>query len=281
MKVIAEPGEMTRTVLGEKRAGRTVGCVPTMGALHAGHLSLVGAARRECDVVVVTIFVNPTQFGPAEDLDKYPRTFDTDVAACDELEVDYVFAPDSGTMYPEGAATWVEVERLTEGLCGASRPGHFRGVTTVVAKLFNITQPDRAYFGEKDYQQMVVIKRMVDDLNFPVEIVPMPIVREPDGLAMSSRNRYLSPDERRDALVLHNSLERARSMVAGGERSAQTVIEAVEELVNSAASARIDYVDIVNALTLEPVDPIEGTVLLAIAVYVGSTRLIDNIVLNV
>jgi len=281
VRVISDPREMTRTVLADKREGTTVGCVPTMGALHEGHLSLVRAARRECDVVVVTIFVNPTQFGPSEDFDNYPRTLDTDLVACTNEGVDYVFTPTADAMYPQGSATWVEVERLTDGLCGSSRPGHFRGVTTVVAKLLNITQPDKAYFGEKDYQQMVVIRRMVADLGMPVEIVGMPIVREPDGLAMSSRNRYLSPDERRDALVLPRSLEDARTRVEEGERSAEIIANEIRNRVGQVGRARIDYVSVVDANTLEPVDRIEGTVLVAMAVYIGSTRLIDNVVVTV
>ena len=272
---------MTQTVLADKRAGKTVGCVPTMGALHDGHRSLVRAARRDCDMVVVTIFVNPTQFGPAEDLDNYPRTFEADLAVCEEEGTDYVFAPADDAMYPEGAATWVTVDGVTEGLCGANRPGHFRGVTTVVAKLFNIVQPDRAYFGEKDYQQLTAIKKMTVDLNFPVEIVPMPVVRESDGLAISSRNKYLSDEERRDALALHRSLELARTRIAGGERSAQVIIVEMRALIDEVSSARIDYVAITDAATLEPVERIDGTVLVAVAVHIGSTRLIDNTVVTV
>jgi len=281
MKVISDPQQMTETMLAEKRAGKSVGCVPTMGALHDGHISLIRAARRDCDVVVVTIFVNPTQFGPSEDLDDYPRTFEADLGACEEERADYVFAPSNEAMYPEGAATWVTVERVTEGLCGASRPGHFRGVTTVVAKLFNITRPDRAYFGEKDYQQLIAIKKMVADINFPIEIVPMPIVREPDGLAISSRNKYLSADERCDALALHRSINFARTRIAEGERSAQVVLDEIRALIDEVSSARIDYVAVVDAKTLEPVERIESTVLVAVAVYIGSTRLIDNTVVTV
>ena len=281
MKVIIDPQEMTRTISAEKRAGKTIGCVPTMGALHDGHISLIRAARRGCDLVVVTIFVNPTQFGPTEDLDDYPRTFEADIAVCEREGTDYVFAPSNDAMYPEGAATWVTVEGVTEGLCGATRPAHFRGVTTVVAKLFNIVQPDKAYFGEKDYQQLMAIKKMVADLDFPVEIVPMPIVREPDGIAMSSRNKYLSEDERRDALALHRSLEFARTRIAEGERSAQTILDEMRTLIDEISSARIDYVAVVDAETLEPVESVESTVLVAVAVYIGSTRLIDNTVVSV
>ncbi len=281
MKLISDPQEMTQTVLADKRARKTVGCVPTMGALHDGHLSLIRAARRDCDLVVVTIFVNPTQFGPAEDLDDYPRSIEEDLAACEREGTDYVFAPSDDAMYPKGAATWVTVEGVTEGLCGASRPGHFRGVTTVVAKLFNIVQPDKAYFGEKDYQQLTAIRNMAVDLNFPVEIVPMPIVREPDGLAISSRNKYLSAEERRDALALQRSLELARTRLADGERSAHVVVAKMRALIDEASSARIDYVAVVDAETLEPVERIEGTVLVAVAVYIGSTRLIDNTVVTV
>jgi pantoate--beta-alanine ligase len=281
MIVVADPKEMTSMALAERQEGKTVGCVPTMGALHEGHLSLVRAARRDCDIVIVTIFVNPTQFGPSEDINEYPKPFDDDVAACEEEGVDYVFAPPVDAMYPEGSTTWVNVEGLTERLCGASRPGHFRGVTTVVAKLFNITQPDRAYFGEKDYQQMVVLKQMVADLDFPVEIVAMPIVREPDGLALSSRNKYLSREERNDALALRKSLDLATSLFEAGERSAKTIVDEMTTKIESASTARVDYVSIVDAATLEAVDRIGNSVLVAVAVYVGATRLIDNTVLNV
>lgn len=281
MIVVTDPEEMTNIALAERREAKTVGCVPTMGALHEGHLSLVRAARRDCDVVVVTIFVNPTQFGPAEDLDTYPRPFDDDIAACEAEGVDYIFAPPADSMYRENSGTWVNVERVTEGLCGASRPGHFRGVATVVAKLLNITQPDKAYFGEKDYQQMVVLRQMVADLNFPVEIMPMPIVRETDGLALSSRNNYLSQDERKDAVVLRQSLDLATSLSNEGERSARVIIDAMTELIEDVPTARVDYVSIVDETTLEPVDRIADCVLVVVAVYIGATRLIDNTVLNV
>ncbi|MBN1809103.1 MAG: pantoate--beta-alanine ligase [Planctomycetes bacterium] len=260
---------------------RTIGFVPTMGALHDGHMSLVRRARTENDAVVVSIFVNPTQFGPGEDFDAYPRDRAADLEKCASEGVDLVFAPGGGDMYPEGHCTTVDVLRLTDNLCGLSRPGHFRGVATVVLKLLNIVQPHRAYFGEKDYQQFLVVKRMVRDLFIPVEIVPCELFRDRDGLAMSSRNNYLSAEERVDALVLKEALDHFRRRVEEGELSAVTLMGEMAELIESVPSTQIDYVAIVDADTLEDLSTIKGRVLAALAVMVGDTRLIDNTVVEV
>lgn len=249
-----------------------------MGYFHEGHLSLMRAARKENDVVVVSLFVNPTQFGPNEDLDRYPRDFDRDQRLAAEVGVDAIFAPTPEEMYPPGYATYVEVERLSQGLCGQSRPGHFRGVATVVCKLFNIVQPDRAYFGQKDFQQQLIIRRMVRDLNFPLTIVTVPTVREPDGLAMSSRNAYLSPEERKSALALIRSLKQGEALIRSGERQAQKIRQAMAETLGSDPRVCIDYVEVRDPESLEPVFTIDGEVLLAVAAFVGQTRLIDNLV---
>ena len=263
-----------------RRAGKRLGFVPTMGALHEGHLSLVRSARASSDVVAASIFVNPTQFGPNEDLAKYPRSFDRD---CDLLEregVELLFAPSVGEMYPAGAVTWVTVEGLSDKLDGRSRPGHFRGVTTVVAKLFHIVEPDAALFGQKDAAQVAIIRRMVRDLNLPVEIVTCPIVREPDGLAMSSRNAYLDAEQRKRALVLHGSLMRVQGLAEAGEREAAKLVAAGRKEFAKESSVRLDYFEIVDPDTLNPAQDISGGALAAVAAFVGSTRLIDNIVLR-
>lgn len=257
-----------------------LGLVPTMGALHAGHLSLVGAAKAQCDAVAVSIFVNPTQFGPSEDFSKYPRSFESDCAALEKGGADIVFAPTVGEMYSKDETTWVTVEGLSEKLDGRSRPGHFRGVTTVVAKLFHVIEPDAAFFGQKDAAQVAVIRRMVRDLNFPVEIVVCPIIREPDGLAMSSRNVYLSPEDRRRALVLSRSLQRVEKEFRAGQRAAAQLQEAGRAVVVQQPGVRLDYFEIVDPDTLDPIDPIAGKALVAVAAYVGATRLIDNVVLT-
>ena len=281
MMVMRKPGEVQRCCEAARLQDKRIGFVPTMGYFHEGHLALMRRAREENDFLVVSLFVNPTQFGPDEDYRRYPRDFDRDKGLAEEEGVDLLFAPSVEDMYPEGYATYVEVTgRLTSSLCGVSRPGHFRGVTTVVAKLFNIVKPHRAYFGEKDAQQLRVIKRMVMDLNFDIEIVAVPTVREPDGLAMSSRNEYLSPEERKAALVLWRSLNLARSLVEAGERKADRIVSEMRRLIESEPLARIDYVEIVDSETLENVDVIEGEVLVALAVYIGTTRLIDNIVIS-
>jgi pantoate--beta-alanine ligase len=264
----------------ERSKGGRLGLVPTMGALHAGHLSLVRAAKTQCDTVAVSLFVNPTQFGPTEDLAKYPRQFERDRELLEKEEVAILFAPSTGEMYPKGEATWVVVEGLSEKLDGRSRPGHFRGVTTVVSKLFHIIEPDVAFFGQKDAAQSAIIRRLARDLNFPIEIVICPIVREPDGLAMSSRNAYLNPDERQRALTLHRSLNRVEDEFRAGERSAANLIGAVTKVFGQEPQVRLDYLEIVDPDTLDPVDQIARPALVAVAAYVGSTRLIDNRILN-
>jgi len=263
-----------------RSAGKSIGFVPTMGYLHPGHLSLVRIAKQQTDFVVVSIFVNPLQFGPAEDFDRYPRDFKRDEQLLEKEGANAIFYPELTEMYPSGFSTSVAVEKLTEQLCGKSRPGHFTGVTTVVAKLFNIVKPDKAIFGQKDAQQAFVIKRMVRDLNFDIEIVIAPTMREPDGLAMSSRNSYLSPEERKESAVLYQALQLAENLIRQGEKEAGTIIKEMEILIRSKPSARIDYVSIVDTENLQPVKKIEGEVLIALAVRFGKTRLIDNILLR-
>ena len=261
-------------------AGKRLGFVPTMGALHEGHLSLVRAARSSSDLVAASIFVNPTQFGANEDLAKYPRSFERDRELLQGERVELLFAPSVEEMYPAGAVTWVTVEGLSDKLDGRSRPGHFRGVTTVVAKLFHVVQPDAAFFGQKDAAQVAIIRRMVRDLNLPVEIVVCPIVRAADGLAMSSRNAYLDPDERKRALVLQRSLLRAEHLAETGERNAARLVAAGREEIDKESSVRLDYFEIVNPDTLDPLEDISGGGLVAVAAVVGGTRLIDNILLG-
>jgi pantoate--beta-alanine ligase len=280
MRVFTTVAAMHSACRAEKLVGRRLGLVPTMGALHEGHLSLVRAARSTCDVVAASIFVNPTQFGPNEDLAKYPRTFDSDRQLLEREGVAFLFAPSVDEMYPPGAVTWVTVEELSGKLDGRSRPGHFRGVTTVVAKLFHIVEPDAAFFGQKDAGQVAIIRRMVNDLNLPVEIVACPIVREPDGLAMSSRNRYLDPTQRRQALVLHRSLLRVKELAAHGERNSATLIAAARRQFSTEPSVHLDYFEIVSADTLDPIADISQGALAAVAAFVGATRLIDNILLG-
>jgi pantoate--beta-alanine ligase len=279
MRVVRTIAE-TRSALRELRAGhRTVGLVPTMGALHAGHISLVRAARAHCDVVAATIFVNPTQFGPNEDFSKYPRTFDEDCRLLAQEGVDLLFAPAAEEMYPAGSTTFVEVEDISNRLDGVSRPGHFRGVATVVAKLFHIIGPDRAYFGQKDAAQVAVLRRMVRDLNFPLELVVCPTVREPDGLALSSRNRYLSPPERQIALVLRRTLVEMGKNAGDGETRSEYLLEAGLKILAAEPTIRLDYLRIVSPDTLEEINDIQNGALVAIAAWVGSTRLIDNLLL--
>jgi len=275
----------TITTLDELRLRRqelagTVGFVPTMGFLHAGHISLVQSARAECEGVVVSIFVNPTQFGPTEDLAKYPRDLPRDLALLESAGAELVWTPTPESMYPAGFQTWVEVERLTRGLEGEVRPGHFRGVTTIVAKLFNAVRPDKAYFGQKDAQQAAVIRRMVCDLNFPVEIVVCPTVREADGLAMSSRNTYLNPQERQAATVLFRALSAAKAAYEGGEREAGILRGVMRETVQAEPLARLQYVSCADYDTLEELERIMGKSLLSMAVRLGKTRLIDNFVIG-
>jgi pantoate--beta-alanine ligase len=260
--------------------GRTVGLVPTMGALHAGHASLMKAARAGTDFVVVSLFVNPTQFGPSEDLDRYPRTWGEDLRLCAAEGVDLVFAPDASVMYPLDFHTYVEVHDLQSVLCGRTRPTHFRGVATVVLKLLNIVGPNIAYFGQKDAQQVRLLEQMVQDLNVPVQIFTCPIVRAPDGLALSSRNQYLSPEQRLHATALYQALEEARGQVESGERTAELVTRTIRQHMDATPGARVDYVAVVDYATLQPVQRLQGKVLVALAVYFGETRLIDNMILE-
>lgn len=280
MEVVSTVVAARAAIRTARQAGHVIGVVPTMGALHEGHLSLIRRARAECGFVIVTLFVNPTQFGPAEDLSRYPRPFEADCELSAGAGADLMFAPTVEEVYPAGFATYVNVEGLTGGLCGGSRPTHFRGVTTVVSKLFNMLQPDRAYFGEKDYQQLQVIRRMTRDLDFPVEIVPCPIVREADGLAMSSRNRYLSPQERQSALSLSRGLAAAREGFAAGNRDAVELVSAVRSALEADPQVRVDYVELVDAESLEPLDRVDRAALLAVAAFLGKTRLIDNTLLR-
>lgn len=280
MELLRTIEEARQFVLSQKKREKSLGLVPTMGYLHEGHLSLVHTAREQNDLVVVSIFVNPTQFGPQEDLDRYPRDLEKDRNSCSQAGVDAIFMPTAKEMYPERFHTWVQVDTITETLCGASRPGHFRGVATVVSKLFNIIQPDRAYFGLKDFQQAVVIKQMVRDLNMPLEIVTVATVREADGLATSSRNKYLTAKQRASAPVLYNTLKLGQRLIEAGEHNADVVHEAMVKEIESQPNTRIDYISVCNPETLAPVDKIENRVLLAMAVWLGNTRLIDNILVE-
>jgi pantoate--beta-alanine ligase len=281
MKICYTVGEMREACRAARSGGGRLGFVPTMGALHEGHLSLVRAARDCCGVVAASIFVNPTQFGANEDLAKYPRAFERDRELLEREGVELLFSPSVGEMYPAGAVTWVIVEGLSDRLDGRSRPGHFRGVTTVVAKLFHVVEPDMAFFGQKDAAQVAIIRRMVRDLNSPVEIVACPIVREADGLAMSSRNSYLDPLQRRQALVLHRALMRVKECWDRGEHSVTRLIAAGREEIVREKAVRLDYFEIVDRDSLDPVENVGNGGLVAVAALVGTTRLIDNIVLLV
>ncbi|HNY64048.1 MAG TPA: pantoate--beta-alanine ligase [Deltaproteobacteria bacterium] len=281
MEIIRTVAAMKDWVRAVKSRGETICLVPTMGYLHEGHLDLMRMGRPLADRLVISIFVNPTQFGVNEDLDKYPRDLPRDTALAESVGVECIFHPEAIDMYPKGYQTYVNVEEITDGLCGASRPGHFRGVTTVVAKLFNIVEPDVSVFGEKDYQQLTVIRKMVDDLNMTVKVLAHPTVREEDGLAMSSRNKYLNPEERRNALVLNRSLLKARERVKGGEHSAAAVRSEAEAAIAATPGCAIDYIEIVHPDTLEPLERIEDRAVMALAVRVGKTRLIDNMTLAV
>jgi pantoate--beta-alanine ligase len=280
MRVLATIDEMHAACREVRRAGRRLGLVPTMGALHAGHLSLVRAARANCDVVAVSIFVNPLQFGPKEDFSRYPRDLEKDRALLNQERVDLVFAPSGEEMYSRERSTYVTVEGLSERLCGRARPGHFRGVTTVVAKLFHIVEPDVAFFGQKDAAQAAIIRRMVRDLNFEIQIVVVPIVRESDGLAMSSRNAYLASEQRKQATVLYRALMRVQMLADRGERRAAELIRAGEEVVREEPEVKLDYLEVVDPDTLEAVADVSGGALVAVAALVGRTRLIDNILLT-
>ena len=278
---ITQTIDSTRQLIKDARkADKTIGLVPTMGALHIGHISLIEAAKKQTDYVVVSIFVNPTQFGPAEDFDKYPQPFEQDTKICREQGVDLVFAPSVNEMYPSQNVTWVNVEKLTETLCGRSRPGHFKGVTAVCAKLFNIIQPDIALFGQKDAQQAVVIKRMVADLHMPLKIQVCPTVREDDGLAVSSRNKYLTPQERKDAPLLYESLQKAKQLIQAGTTDAEKIITEMKKILSRSEVLQPEYVEIVNAETLQPKSEIIGPALIALAARLGSARLIDNILID-
>lgn len=259
-----------------RQSGLKVGFVPTMGALHAGHAALIRQAKVECDYVVVSIFVNPTQFGPNEDFAKYPRTMDADQQLCTAMGADLIFAPTAAIMYPPGATTFVEVPAIQAGLCGDRRPGHFRGVATVVLKLFNIVQPDIAFFGQKDYQQARLLQQMVEDLDVPVVVTICPTVRESDGLAMSSRNRYLSPTERLHATCLFQALDRATKLLAAGEQHVNVLVRAMVDILEQTPNIRFDYVEIRDAKTLQPITEVVSPAVAAIAVFLGTTRLIDN-----
>ena len=277
---VLETIQATRLFCRELRNGhRSLGLVPTMGALHEGHLSLVRAAKSRCEIVAASIFVNPTQFAPTEDLAKYPRSFERDRAMLEAEGVDLLFAPTAAEMYPPGASTWVAVESVGDRLDGASRPGHFRGVATVVAKLFHIIAPTHAFFGQKDAAQLAVLRGMVRDLNFDLEIIGCPIIREPDGLAMSSRNVYLSPEERLQATVLSRALDVAIALANSGETSAPALRTAMESTMAEEPSARVDYIAVADPNTLEAIDHVHSGTLLAIAAYFGTTRLIDNALL--
>ena len=281
MKVLRTVQEIQAFSKAAKDAGKSVGLVPTMGALHEGHLTLMRRARQENDVVIASVFVNPTQFGPNEDFDAYPRRFEEDCKKMETVPVDAVFHPEPKEMYPEGYCTYVNVEGdITKKLCGAQRPGHFRGVATVVTKLMNLSRADRAYFGQKDAQQVVVVKRFVSDLNIPTEIVMVPIVREESGLARSSRNQYLSAEEKEAALVLSRSLKKGKAAFDGGEKDVETLKKVVREEIGTEPKAVIDYVDIYSFPALLPIENVTEPALLAIAVKIGKTRLIDNVILG-
>ena len=281
MKLVNSISEMKEFVSEEKSKKSSIGFVPTMGFLHQGHISLIEQSVKDNDITILSIFVNPTQFGPNEDLDKYPRNLDNDLSLANQAGVDIVFHPYASEMYPSGYATFVNVERITSALCGATREGHFKGVATVVCKLFNICNPDRAYFGQKDFQQLQVIKRMVDDLNISIEIIDCPTVRESDGLAMSSRNTYLSAEERQQALVLSQSLHLAKKLVDSGELDVVNLTESVSKMITSMPLAKVDYIEIVDDMTLQPVSQVKHKALLALAIRFGNTRLIDNTILEV
>lgn len=276
MEVIQSTDEMQKRCKELRSAGKTIALVPTMGLFHEGHLELMRAGKKHSDVLVVSIFVNPTQFGPNEDYGAYPRDMEGDLKKAKEVGVNIAYTPPAEEVYPEGFQTKITVEEVSKPLCGKVRPGHFDGVTTIVAKLFNTTKPHLALFGQKDYQQLTVISRMVKDLNMDIDIVGIPTFREPDGLAMSSRNSYLSPDERKSALCLHKSIRLTEDMVRGGKKNVNEITAAIERLINSYPHTRVDYVNLCDPVTLEDIDAVEGEFLLALAVFVGKARLIDN-----
>ncbi len=280
MRVTGKIAEIRQWTAEARAAGKGIGLVPTMGALHVGHASLIDAARRRCGFVVVSLFVNPTQFGPGEDFDNYPRPFERDLALCEQHGADVVFAPSAAEMYPGENLSWVTVSGITEHLCGRSRPNHFRGVTTVCTKLFNLVGCDVAFFGQKDAQQCVVIRRMVADLNMPLEIAVCPTVREPDGLAVSSRNQYLSAQQRKDAPIIYEALKKGRELIEAGETDPAQVRERIEAVMRRAPALQIEYISLVDPETLEDVKCIGRAVLIAVAARLGRARLIDNIVVD-
>lgn len=281
MKIVSTVDDIRNYVKVWRKEGLTVGLVPTMGFLHEGHQSLIKKAVEQNDRVVVSIFVNPTQFGPNEDFESYPRDLEKDAALCEAAGASLIFHPEPSEMYPDGSCSFIDMTGLTKALCGKTRPIHFKGVCTVVGKLFNIVCPDRAYFGEKDAQQLAVIRRMVKDLNFGIDIVGCPIIRESDGLAKSSRNTYLSANERKAALVLSKAVFLGQDMVNNGEKDTSKIISAMKETISAEPLARIDYVEAVNMDTMEYIDTVNGTMLCAMAVYVGKTRLIDNFITQI
>jgi pantoate--beta-alanine ligase len=282
MKIFTDPQKMQEWCKEQKHQNRTIGLVPSMGCLHQGHLALVQEARRSCDIVVVSIFVNPIQFGVGEDFEEYPRDLKKDSLLLEQAGVDAVFAPSVKEMYPQGYNSFVEVlGEISQKLCAQTRPGHFRGVTTVVTKLLHICLPDTAYFGQKDAQQVMIMEKMVRELNFPLSIVRVPIVREADGLALSSRNVYLDPEQRANALVLSKSLQKAKEIIQSGEKNAAKVKDLVEQMINSTPGANIGYAEIYDANDLADVEEITGRVLIALAVKFGTTRLIDNLLVEV
>jgi len=280
MKIINRIDKMKTYARIMKKENKLVGLVPTMGYLHEGHLSIIRAARNQSDIVIVSIFVNPVQFGPGEDFKKYPRDIKRDEELVKSCGVDIIFYPKKEDMYPEGFSTYVDVEKMTENLCGKSRPDHFRGVTTVVMKLFEIVKPDIVYFGQKDAQQAYVVKKMIEDLNMDITMKIMPIIREEDGLAMSSRNIYLTKPERKDTSLLHESLKLAEGLIGSGEADPKKIIKKMRDLLSEKPSLKIDYISIVDTKSLKEVATVEGEVLIAIAVFIGKTRLIDNIILS-
>ncbi len=280
MKVITSISDMQKEADLLRSRGKKIGFVPTMGYLHEGHLSLVREAKKRSDMVVMSIFVNPTQFGPDEDFDDYPRDFDRDAKIAESVGGDIVFYPDVREVFPENYLTYIEVQKITKVLCGLSRPTHFRGVTTIVSKLFNIVKPHLAVFGQKDAQQAFVIKRMVEDLNFDIEIVVAPIVREKDGLAMSSRNTYLTPEQRKQAIMLYQSLMTAKKLIDTGERNALVIKEQMRKIIEKQPDAMIDYIEIVDTTNLQPLMKLRGEILIALAVKIGKPRLIDNIIVH-
>ncbi len=280
MKVIDSIDQMKNEIKTLKKQELSIGLVPTMGSLHDGHISLIKKARKENNILIVSIFVNPTQFGPNEDYEKYPRNEQNDLNICKKNNCDYVFLPQKNQIYPDNFLTFVQVEKLGKVLCGKSRPTHFRGVTTILTKLFNIIQPNNAYFGQKDAQQLIVVKKMVEDLNMNINIIGCPTIREKDGLALSSRNLYLNNEERKDALLLYKSLKSAKNLISSGETNTKNIKKEIEKIISSGKNTSIDYIEIVNCKTLEPISKINDITLIAIAVYVGNTRLIDNIITN-